>query len=149
MDNPEANQPLCRFGECRKKITVDVDIFARNKCSLPGSVIFDPSVYPEHYKGKGSFGYLIQRMSDRNYAMRALCIDGHGAEYSMFQLKGFARPSIAWHPSTNLDDHACNRTIIDGCHLNLIHPFNGQSRLAGSTIVDTVAKSAENIECLS
>lgn len=141
-------KPLRSFGSSDRLIEVDVNTFARNKCRLPGSVTFDVSRYPEHHRGKQSFGYLIQRRSDRNYAMRALCLDDHGAEYNTFKMTRVVMPSIVWFPPTNLNDHSNDLTVIDGVHLNLIRPIDGQTLLTGRAIVDAVSATGKPTECL-
>ena len=108
------------FGMTNRPIKVDILKFARNRCRVQGGHTEHPSEFPGKYESKTSFAYLMQRLSDRNYCMRALCIDGSGAEYTTY--KGSANVSTApvtWFPATSLCDHSGDGTVVDACHLDL------------------------------
>jgi len=108
------------FGMTNRPIKVDILKFARNRCRVQGGHTEHPSKFPGSYESKTSFAYLMQRLSDRNYCMRALCIDGSGAEYTTY--KGSANVSTApvtWFPATSLNDHSDDETVVDACHLDL------------------------------
>ena len=112
------------FGMTNRPIKVDILKFARNRCRVQGGHTEHPSKFPGKYESKTSFAYLMQRLSDRNYCMRALCIDGSGAEYTTY--KGNANVSTApvtWFPATSLNDHSHDDTIVDACHLDLSESF--------------------------
>lgn len=72
--------------------------------------------------GKDSFVYLIQRLSDRNYAMRSLCLENSGARYTSFSLPNITRRCVHWIPDSNLNDHANDSTIVDVFHTDLFDP---------------------------
>ena len=116
-----------KFGKTNQQIKVDPNIFQNNPCRIVGSQTNHPSAYPNSTKGKGSFAFLIQRLSDRNYAMRALCLDNHGATYTTYQKKNVNYISVVWFPPLNLNNFSNDMSIVDGCHLDLIHP--GKSAL--------------------
>jgi len=116
-----------KFGKTNQQIKVDPNIFQNNPCRITGSQTNHPSAYPNSTKGKGSFAFLIQRLSDRNYAMRALCLDNHGATYTTYQKKNVNYISVVWFPPLNLNNFNTDMSIVDGCHLDLIHP--GKSAL--------------------
>lgn len=137
-----------KFGRANRAITPDVNLFARNPCRIRGSVPRHPGAYPNYHKGKGSFGFLIQRLSDRNYAMRALCLDGHGAEFDTYQKPGVNYISVVWHPPTNLEDHAKDETIVDGCHLDLIDSKDGKTYLTGPFLEAAIVDATRPVECV-
>ena len=137
-----------KFGKTNQTISVDANLFARNPCRIPGGLNRTPSAYPNYHKGKGSFGFLIQRLSDRNYAMRSLCLDGYGAEYNTYKKTGVNYISVVWYPPSNLDDHAGDRKIIDGCHLDLIDPSDGKTYLTGENLDLAIVNADEPVECV-
>jgi hypothetical protein len=52
---------------------------------------------------------------------------------------------VTWHPDTNLDDHATDPSILDACHLDLVHPKTGQCLVTSENLL-TAANS--KITCL-
>ena len=138
-----------KFGKTNESISVDQEIFARNPCPIPGSKPHHPCAYPNHTKGKGSFGFLIQRLSDRNYAMRALCLQGTGAQYNTYKKPNASYISVVWYPPTNLNDHVNDTRIVDGCHLDLVDPNCGKTYLTGPNLNSAIEKQGQdNVECL-
>lgn len=137
-----------KFGKTDQPIAVDANLFARNPCRIPGGTTRLPSAYPNYTKGKGSFGFLMQRLSDRNYAMRAMCLEGHGAEYNTYKKASGFYISVVWYPPTNLDNHKNDATIVDGCHLDLIDPSDGKTYLTGKNLDSAIVNAAEPVECL-
>jgi len=137
-----------KFGKTNKEIFIDPNLFARHPCCIPGGVARNPSAYPNYHKGRGSFGFLIQRLSDRNYAMRALCLDGYGAEYNTYKKARANYISVVWYPPANLNDHASDKTIIDGCHLDMIDPIDGKTYLTGSNLQSAIVNSGTSPECI-
>ncbi|KAL7544518.1 hypothetical protein ACHAWF_007894 [Thalassiosira exigua] len=143
-----------RFGpRSDRPIAVDPTLFERNPCRIPGGKSRHPSAYPNYHKGRGSFGFLLQRLSDRNYAMRAHCLDGRGAEYNTYRKPRASYISVVWYPPTNLEDHSDDRKIVDGCHLDLICPDKGCTYLTGPQLLaalDDARGLDENglVECL-
>ncbi|KAL7538870.1 hypothetical protein ACHAXR_008855 [Thalassiosira sp. AJA248-18] len=137
-----------KFGKTTQPISVDASLFERNPCRITGGITHHPSAYPNYHKGKGSFGFLIQRLSDRNYAMRALCSDGYGAEYNTYKKEKVDYISVVWYPPSNLNDHAANATIVDGCHLDLIDPNDGKTYLTGPNINSAIVNASEPVECV-
>ena len=152
-DTPMIDPSQRKFGKVKKEISVDEKIFKLNPCRIDGSVQHPPDAYPNHTKGKGSFGFLIQRLSDRNYAMRALCLHGYGAQYNTYKKSDVTYISVVWYPPSNLNEHVNDTTIVDGCHLNLVHPENGRTYLTcpnlDKAIVNGNAVSGtRGVECL-
>ena len=137
-----------KFGRANRAITPHVNLFAQNPCRIRGSVPRHPAAYPNYHKGKGSFGFLIQRLSDRNYAMRALCMDGHGAEFDTYQKPGVNYISVVWHPPTNLEHHGKEETIVDGCHLDLIDSKDGKTYLTGPNLEAAIVEARKPVECV-
>jgi len=137
-----------KFGKTNRQIVVDANLFARNPCRIPGGTTRLPSDYPGYNKGKGSFAFLIQRLSDRNYAMRAMCLEGHGAEYNTFKKANVYYVCVVWYPPSNLDNHKNDATIVDGCHLDLIDPSDGKTYLTGRNLDSVIVNASEPVECL-
>jgi len=122
IKSEQVQQAQRKFGKTNQQIKVDPNIFQNNPCRITGSQTNHPSAYPNSTKGKGSFAFLIQRLSDRNYAMRALCLENHGATYTTYQKKNVNYISVVWFPPLNLNNFNTDMSIVDGCHLDLIHP---------------------------
>ena len=132
-----------KFGPQKGNFKPDDNRFMRNPCRISGGEQNLPSEYPG--SGKSSFGYLIQRYSDRNYAMRGLCLDDDGAKYTSFAKGGVTQRCLAFLPETDLNDHSNDVTIVDAVHLDLINPKSGKSYLTGDNFLK--AMSAE-VECI-
>ena len=148
VENKMVEQPARKFCKTDRPITVDAHLFSRNPCRVPGGVSRLAKDYPNYHKEKGSFGFLIQRLSDRNYAMRAMCFDDCGAEYNTYKKEGVNYISVVWYPPSNLDDHAEDKNTVDGCHLDLIDPFDGRTYLTGPNLNAAIVNAAEPVECL-
>ncbi|KAL9178964.1 hypothetical protein ACHAXT_011937 [Thalassiosira profunda] len=136
------------FGRVDRPIRVDTHLFRRNPCRIPGGTNRDPSDYPNYDKEKGSFGFLIQRLSDRNYAMRAHCLEGAGAEYTTYRKEDAGYISVVWFPPSNYRSHAHDESIVDGTHLDLIDPNNGRTYLTGAGIAKAIDTSNRPVECV-
>jgi len=143
--NPSAQR---NFGKVNQPIHFDDMLFLRNPCRIPGGTSRHPTAYPNYRKGKGSFGFLIQRLSDRNYAMRSLCLDRSGATYNTYKKKGVNYISVVWYPPSNLNDHADDDTIVDGCHLDLIDPNNGRTYLDGPNLISAIRNAVNHVRCV-
>ena len=129
----------------------DYDLFARHPCRVVGGERHNPEDYGDdsqinHPMGKSSFAYLVQRISDRNYAMRGLCVDGDGAKYSTFSKPGMETKCVAFLPETNFNHHFNNNKILDACHLDLIHPETGACLLTPKNLKNAAA--TPKIECI-
>ena len=132
------------FGPTKGNFKPDMEIFLRNPSRVPGGESHVPSDYGRG-TGKSSFAYLIQRLSDRNYTMRSLCLENSGARYTSFSLPNVICRSIHWIPDTNLNDHSLDENIFDTCHTDLFHPKTGKHSLTVETLLACVKP---NIECL-
>ena len=142
-------KPERKFGKvAAHDIIVDEHLFHHNPCRIPGGKSNHPKKYPNFHKKTGSFGFLIQRLSDRNYAMRALCLDGYGAQYNTYKKEHVSYISVVWYPPNNLKDHRDDATIVDGCHLDLIDPTDGKTYLTGSNTQKAVENAGVPVECL-
>ena len=58
-------------------VAPDVNRFVRHPCRIVGGERHLPDEYGKSFGDdkKSSFSYLVQRISDRNYAMRSLIFD--------------------------------------------------------------------------
>ena len=74
------------FGFVDGDVQPDENRFHRHPCRIAGGEQHLPCDYGKTIGGEGtsSFAYLVQRISDRNYAMRGLCIDGGAYDYVSF-----------------------------------------------------------------
>jgi len=134
------------FGYVEGSVNPDNEIFIRNPSRIPGGKTRLPGAYTLHGRGRASFVYLIQRLSDRNYCMRNLCLDENaGAYYSSFKLRNVKMLSMAWRPQTNLEDHVEDKTIFDAFHTDLFHPKNGRHSLTADVLLK---EASSKIECL-
>lgn len=140
-----------KFGPVSGKITnvakIDDNIFLRNPCRVPGGKQHPPRKYgnsgsctPLH-----TYYYLMQRLSDRNYTMRGLCVDGDGLQYTSFKKPSVINKCIVFLPDTNLNDHHDNPYIMDGCHLDLICPTTGECFLKAKNLLKVVTP---NTQCI-
>jgi hypothetical protein len=124
----------------------DMKIFMRNPSRIPSEYEKRlPSQYGNGGTGKSSFVYLMQRLSDRNFAMRSLCIDNSGARFTSFELPRIITHCIHWIPDSNLNDHANDDTILDTFHTDLYHHKTGHHCLTAETLL---ACTKPNMECL-
>ena len=140
---PAAASGPRKFGPQKGNFKPDDNRFMRNPCRISGGEQNLPDEYPG--SGKSSFAYLVQRLSDRNYAMRGLCLDNDGAKYTSFAKSGVTQRCLAFLPETDLNDHANDSTIVDAVHLDLINPKSGKSHLTGENFLQ--AMSAD-VECI-
>ena len=132
-----------KFGAQKGNFKPDENRFMRNPCRIEGGEEVLPADYPG--TGKASFAYCVQRLSDRNYAMRGLCLDGDGARYTSFAKSGVTQRCLAFLPETDLSDHANDETIVDAVHLNLINPKSGKTYLTGTNFLKAVSA---DVECI-
>jgi hypothetical protein len=131
------------FGPEKDNFKLDTELFLRNPCHVAGGQARVLKNFPG--TGKASFVCLIQRLSDRNYTMRSLCLENSGARYTNFSLPQWVCQSVAWLPDTNLDDHASNETILDTFHTDLFDPKTGKHALTAKNLL---AAAHSKIECL-
>ena len=132
-----------KFGPQKGNFKPDDNRFMRNPCRISGGEQNLPGEYPG--SGKSSFAYLVQRLSDRNYAMRGLCLDNDGAKYTSFAKSGVTQRCLAFLPETDLNDHANDDTIVDAVHLDLINPKSGKSHLTGENFLKAMSAGVECI----
>ncbi|CAB9530670.1 unknown protein [Seminavis robusta] len=88
--------------------------------SIAGCTLLPPMDYGDKSTKTSpdqTFAFLLQRISDRNYAMRSVCVDGGGIVYTKFRCHRRWRP--VWFPETSLNDHSDNDKIVDGITLSL------------------------------
>lgn len=99
------------------------------------------------YPGTGQNGmlYSIQRNSDRNYAMRATCLDGAGARYVTYKRAHVLCKVVAWLPPTNLNDHAPDASVVDCCHASLLVPGTNSAActLTAAALLHAVSPSTK------
>ena len=134
------------FGPQKGNFKPDENRFLRNPCRIEGGTQNLPGEYGNGpSSGKSSFEYLIQRLSDRNYAMRGLCLDGDGAKYTSYSQARVVTRCLAFLPSTDLNDHAKDDTVVDAIHLDLINPKTGESYLTGDNFLKAVSPGVECI----
>jgi len=126
---------------------IDKNRFLRNPCCVAGGKQNPPEDYANTGRGApiNSYYHLIQRLSDRNYAMRGLCIDGDGLSYTSFTKTDMLYPVVVFLPETNLNDHSKNPTILDACHLDMIHPTTGACLLTETNLLQAVSPETECI----
>jgi hypothetical protein len=140
-----------KFGTVTGPITnvavIDENIFLRNPCRIAGGKQHLPREYGNSGTCKpiNSYYYLLQRLSDRNYAMRGLCIDGDGAQYTSFKKTSIVNKCVVFLPETDLNDHADDPTIVDACHLDLICPSTGDCFLTAENLLKAVTPRTECI----
>ena len=140
-----------KFGTVTGPITnvavIDENIFLRNPCRVAGGKQHLPREYGNSGTCKpiNSYYYLLQRLSDRNYAMRGLCIDGDGAQYTSFKKASILNKCVVFLPETDLNDHADDPTIVDACHLDLICPSSGECFLTAENLLKAVTPRTECI----
>jgi len=79
--------------------------------------------------------------------MRSFCLDGYGASYNMIKMPD-GNELCAWLPKSNLNDHATDETILDGCHLDLINPKSGETYLTSTNLQSAICKAGPSVECL-
>ena len=116
-----------KFGEVRFEYINNFEMFVRQPCRIEGGVLADfPNEYG-HGTEKNSHAYMLQRISDRNYAMRSMCMDQGGAVYANFSKRNTMCKLVTWYPNSNLDDHSNDETIVDACHLDLVNKEDGGS----------------------
>eukprot|EP00562_Extubocellulus_spinifer_P012298 CAMPEP_0178554476 /NCGR_PEP_ID=MMETSP0697-20121206/8353_1 /TAXON_ID=265572 /ORGANISM="Extubocellulus spinifer, Strain CCMP396" /LENGTH=661 /DNA_ID=CAMNT_0020187427 /DNA_START=46 /DNA_END=2031 /DNA_ORIENTATION=- len=134
------------FGPTTEESIPDENMFVRNPCRVEGGVQCLPSCYGTGAgSGKSSFAYCIQRLSDRNYAMRGLCLDGDGAKYTSFSRKNINTRCLAFIPETNLNDHAADETILDTCHLDMVNNNTGECLLTADNLIKA---ATPDLECI-
>ena len=120
-------------------------MFGRNPCRVDGGVGTPVSAFPGGAGIKG-FVYLVQCISDRNYAMRAFCLDGHpSACYVTYKPPRCINKNCTWLSPTNLNQHGSDLTIVDSCHTDLTNPTDGESCLTTANLL--AACSAPGVEC--
>jgi len=146
-----SNTKTREFGAVTGNITnvavIDENIFLRNQCRVAGGMQHLPAEYGNSGSRKplASYYYLVQRLSDRNYAMRGLCIDGDGAQYTSFKKSCIVNKCVVFLPDTNLNDHADDPHILDACHLDLICHKSGECFLTAENILKAVTVRTECI----
>ena len=135
------------FGEVQgARPPVDVDRFARNPAHVAGGKVVPASCYPG--SGRDSFAYLLQCLSDHNYAMRAFCLEGYPhARYVTYKPKRALRRSCTWlaPADSTLDAHGKDRKIMDTCHLEFTGHKDGGCLLTGSNLLAAVDETTECI----
>eukprot|EP00536_Pseudo-nitzschia_multiseries_P008134 jgi/Psemu1/319304/estExt_fgenesh1_pm.C_2010003 len=126
---------------------IDKDRFLRNPCCVFGGKQYPAEDYANTGRGppEYSYYYLMQRLSDRNYAMRGLCIDGDGVQYTTFKKESLLYKLVAFLPETNLNHHSKNPTILDACHLDVIEPHTGECLLTKANLLEAVTPETECI----
>merc|ERR1719174_3075910 len=74
--------------------------------------------------------YCIQRNSNRNYAMRAFCLDSPcpGARFVTYKAKRVMRRTAVWLTRSNLNDHATDDSIVDASHAAMFFPNKAKQR---------------------
>lgn len=121
-------------------------MFGRNPCRVDGGVGTPVSAFPGGAGIKG-FVYLVQCISDRNYAMRAFCLDGHpSACYVTYKPPRCINKNCTWLSPTNLNQHGSDLTIVDSCHTDLTNPTDGESCLTTANLL--AACSAPGVRVL-
>ena len=129
--------------------TNDAKIFARNPCRVKGGNRCAPDMYP----GKtGKTGYLamMQRQSNRNYAMREFCLgdtdDGDvGARFKSFKLPRYVSRIVAWYVFDDLDVVGQDPSVTDTLHADLADPKTGKCLLTRSNLLAAVSASTRCI----
>jgi hypothetical protein len=126
-----------KFGPQKGNFKPDLELFLRHPCRVPGGQSHLPSKYG-HGSGRDSLAYMVQRISDRNYTMRSVCLDQGGARYFSFTQRNIINKCVAWLADSNLNDHADDESIVDACHLDLVNHENGKSYLTAESLKEAV-----------
>jgi len=147
LSNTKAREFGAVSGNIANVAVIDENIFLRNPCRVAGGMQHLPAEYGNSGSRKplNSYYYLVQRLSDRNYAMRGLCIDGDGAQYTSFKKSCIVNKCVVFLPDTNLNDHADDPHILDACHLDLICHKSGECFLTAENIMKAVTVHTECI----
>lgn len=134
-------------GKIKDVLKIDTNIFLRNPCRVEGGQQHHPTEYGHSGTDKpiNSYYYLVQRISDRNYSMKEVCMDNLGAEYTFFKKPRVINKCVAFLPKTNLNDHYGNPKVVDACHLDLICPKTGDCFLTAGNLLKAVTP---NTECI-
>ena len=105
--------------------------------------------------GRLSFSHFLQRLSDRNYAMRACCAAAGAPRYGSFRSPRVATRCVSWRvpPGGTLSeltahDPQFQGTIVDTFHTDLCDPATGQSLLTLRNLTDAVRESGRRLACL-
>ena len=68
--------------------------------------------------------YCLQRLSERNYAMRAVVYSTKdspcGARYTTWKHAKFLKRAVSWLPPSTVRDHHKDRRIVDSFHADLV-----------------------------
>jgi hypothetical protein len=140
-----------QFGEdlAAKDPTIDAKIFARNPCRVTGGHRCAPDMYPGK-TGKTGYLALLQRQSNRNYAMREFCLgdaaDGEvGARFKSFKLPNYGCRTVAWYATEDLDVVGQDPSVTDTLHADLADPKTGKCLL---TRANLIAATSASTRCL-
>lgn len=110
--------------------------------TVKGGASHPPSAYGRRCSERESFAYLIQRLSDRNYTMRSVCLEDGGAPYTTYKRRNVTMKLVVFLPGeSNLNAHANDVDILDACHLDLIRCNTGECQLTATNL--TKAASAD------
>ena len=137
------------WGECNDSRTTFVpQLWERFPCQIEGAKRASWRKYPGGKNYRQSYLYCLQRLSERNYAMRALVYstkDSVGARFTTWKHARFRKRAVSWLPPTTMRDHITNRNIVDTFHADLVRPKDGESYL---TPVNLLRATNEDTECL-
>ena len=130
------------------------DYFAQNRLlSVEGGTSRSSDAFPGG-AGRASFLHFLQRLSDRNYTMRAFCMgdyDGN-VEYGSFRSPRVKRRCVSWLVPSGYaikDISHPEHTIVDTFHPDLCDPtVLGRSLLTKSNLLAAVKKRGRRLECL-
>jgi hypothetical protein len=128
------------YRELHEQERIDETMFLRHPSRIPGAASNPPGLYGSG-TGRGSFAFTMQRQSNRNYTMRSVCLDQGSARFYTFALPHVYHQAVGWMPDSNLIDHAKDKSIVDGCHLDLIDTGNTLKLLLTPKALEATVKS--------
>ena len=124
-DEESAEEWTKGWGECKdSRTTYDPQMWSKTTCQIEGGTKYDWKLYPGGANYKRSYLYCLQRLSERNYAMRAVVYSTKdspcSARYTTWKHAKFLKRAVSWLPPSTVRDHHKDRRIVDSFHADLV-----------------------------